>query len=541
VAYQKYLEAPNWPEEGWEARLFLARCHAAREDWQEARHTFEQAVLQCPERAEGLVGLAYTLLELDEPRTAATWFRMAANLPEPDGCRLFVEVPIYRWGAWHGLALALDRLGDRSGAIEAERRALAGGAGSWAQQNIDLWVGGATEWEPWRPLFDLGVHSFYAGEMKAGRNACEHLLALADVPDEVRLRTRRNQIFYAPRLSELAPSAIIQEIVFETQEGWSRFNPSIAASDDGYLMIVRSSNYTVDKWMRYTMNDGDEIIRTTNYLVTLDDNLSMQRLEVIEDRTDRQGTFYFPVSGFEDCRLFRHHGSWYATATTREHDPGGLCRVALLRLDGSAFSALQLLDGPAPGRHEKNWMPMITSDGLRFMYSCRPTIVLRCDEATGEIEEVARKPGALIAEHFRGGSQAVEVQGRYLFVVHESVDFEDGGRVCPHRFIFMDQAFSITHISPQFFFLDRALEFCTGLALRGELLTASFGYGDREAHVASVHLGEILAMLQPVSGGWCPFPAASSVPPISVVDKPAPPAEERDYRSMSSAGVPRQN
>jgi len=175
------------------------------------------------------------------------------------------------------------------------------------------------------------------------------------------------------------------------------------------------------------------------------------------------------------------------------------------------------------------------------MYSCRPTIVLRCDEATGEIEEVARKPGPLIAEHFRGGSQAVEVQGGYLFVVHESVDFEDGGRVCPHRFIFLDRAFNITHISPQFFFLDRALEFCTGLALRGELLTASFGYADREAHVATTHLGEILAMLQPVSGGWCPFPKASSLPTISVDGKPALPAGEGDHRSVSPAALVQRN
>jgi hypothetical protein len=69
---------------------------------------------------------------------------MAAALPEPVDCRLFVEVPVYRWGAWHGLALALHALGDRQGALTAERRAKRGGAGAWADQNISAWKGGGS-------------------------------------------------------------------------------------------------------------------------------------------------------------------------------------------------------------------------------------------------------------------------------------------------------------------------------------------------------------------------------------------------------------
>ena len=140
AAYQEYLEAPNFKEEGWQAMLYLARCFAAQRQWVSARQLFEQAVLASPERAEAAAGLGHTLLELGEARAAAAWFRMAASLPEPAHCRLFIEIPTYRWGAWHGLALALDRLGDYAGAVEAERRALIGGAGAWAKQNIAMWL-----------------------------------------------------------------------------------------------------------------------------------------------------------------------------------------------------------------------------------------------------------------------------------------------------------------------------------------------------------------------------------------------------------------
>jgi glycosyltransferase involved in cell wall biosynthesis len=140
AAYDEYLRAPNFAEEAWQALLFLGRCHAALGAHQLARRVFERAINLSPERAEASVGLGYSLLNDGQASQAAAWFRMAAALPEPDDCRLFVEVPVYRWGAWHGLALALDRVGDAAGALAAERRARAGGAGPWADVNIGMWA-----------------------------------------------------------------------------------------------------------------------------------------------------------------------------------------------------------------------------------------------------------------------------------------------------------------------------------------------------------------------------------------------------------------
>jgi glycosyltransferase involved in cell wall biosynthesis len=151
-AYDTYLGVSTYPEEAWQARLYLARCHAARHAWRAAQDTYERAVVLAPERAEGAVGLGYALLAQGDARRAAAWFRMAASLPEPRDCRLFVEVPVYRWGAWHGLALALDRLGDPAAAADAELRALERGAGPWADENVAMWRRRANE----RPASERG-------------------------------------------------------------------------------------------------------------------------------------------------------------------------------------------------------------------------------------------------------------------------------------------------------------------------------------------------------------------------------------------------
>ncbi len=138
-AYTSYLQVSRFPEEAWQARLYLARCRAALNEWAAAQETFADAVMMAPGRAEAAIGLGHALLAQGDARRAAAWFRMATGLPEPSDSRLFVEVPLYRWGAWHGLALALDRLGDYGGALDAERRAAERGAGQWARVNVAFW------------------------------------------------------------------------------------------------------------------------------------------------------------------------------------------------------------------------------------------------------------------------------------------------------------------------------------------------------------------------------------------------------------------
>jgi hypothetical protein len=143
-------------------------------------------------------------------------------------------------------------------------------------------------------------------------------------------------------------------------------------------------------------------------------------------------------------------------------------------------------------------MPLVAGDDLFFIYSCRPTVVMRYDPQGRRVELASQQDGPPLARDFRGGSQAIEVEDGYLFVVHESVTFEDGGRVCPHRFVLMRHDFEISHVSPQFFFCGRQLEFCAGLARRGTLLVASFGVRDAQAYVATMELGEVLSALRPV-------------------------------------------
>jgi len=346
-------------------------------------------------------------------------------------------------------------------------------------------------------LHQLAVHAYYAGELDAGRRACERLLGMELTPEKERL-VRRNRSWYTQTLDLLVGCKLRRFAVEPAIEGWSAFNPTIVSHDDGYLAIVRSSNYSiVDGQYVIPPADGQKI-RTANILLRLDENLDEWGFPStlpppLYPKSD------YPVEGFEDCRLNVIDGEIRVSATVRNWaGRDGTCRIAtatLLQHMGSLIDA-SMIDEPVKGRHEKNWMPIVGTG--TFLYSCwdngRVATVHR-DGWAWVVEHHAESPA--IARGWRGGSQLVDLgDGRWLALVHEVAD-DTGGRIYEHRFVLFDEdSWHIAGWSPAFAFREsRAIEFAAGLARRGDQLVATFGVRDAEAWMAEVSLAEVLAMI----------------------------------------------
>jgi predicted GH43/DUF377 family glycosyl hydrolase len=186
-----------------------------------------------------------------------------------------------------------------------------------------------------------------------------------------------------------------------------------------------------------------------------------------------------------------------ALATVRDRNAGQLAEVALLELDGSRVVRVEILAGPEPGRDEKNWMPFELDRTLHLVYACSPTLILRCDPATGELHEAARHPGPVHARDFRGGSQGVEVADGHLFVIHEA-EAGHRGRRYHHRFVLLDPQLRLAAASPRFSFTNNAIELCAGLARRGDELVIAFGVGDRAAALGICDEQQALGLLEPL-------------------------------------------
>jgi predicted GH43/DUF377 family glycosyl hydrolase len=143
-------------------------------------------------------------------------------------------------------------------------------------------------------------------------------------------------------------------------------------------------------------------------------------------------------------------------------------------------------------------MPFTHDEALHFLYLCAPTIVLRCDTETGALTEVVHREGPVMASEFRGGSQGVTMDDGYVFVVHEVGTTATGSsRAYAHRMILLDRDLELVAISPRFCFRAPAIEFCAGLAVRGDEFLFSVGIDDCTAHLFRAPVASLLALLEP--------------------------------------------
>jgi hypothetical protein len=255
-------------------------------------------------------------------------------------------------------------------------------------------------------------------------------------------------------------------------------------------LIARTANYRI--------NDGvlhdDGILRNINYIVHIDESLGVSGIELLEDRAD---VVRYPsqVHGYEDCRLIQVEGQWLASATACELNPIERREIALLTLDGGTITDLRPLDGPHPGRHEKNWMPFVVDGILHFIYRCNPTVVLRCDHATGRTTLVRHGEAPGVPVDARGGSQGVALDdGSFLFAIHE-VDRATEHPCYVHRFLRLGAGFEFDAVSEPFTFTSDRVEFCGGIARRDTELILSFGVSDAAAGLAVLELEEVLGLL----------------------------------------------
>jgi predicted GH43/DUF377 family glycosyl hydrolase len=347
------------------------------------------------------------------------------------------------------------------------------------------------------------------GHVDEARAEFEELLEAGELPaeteDYVRLalaqsapggRLRRVAREDVPRLEQLAPSARIGQIVLDVEPAWQAFNPTIAAVEDGFRMIVRTANFRIGEGVL----DPDGIVRNINYLVELGPDLGVTGIEPVVDRATgpRHPSW---VTGYEDCRLVEVGGRWYATATVAELNPHSRREVGLLTFDGADVTdARPLRRGRDPERHEKNWMPFVRDGELHLVYTCSPTVVLRCDPARAEVETVSEAAAPEELGRLRGGSQGIELDDGWLFVVHEVVPACQS-LLYVHRLVTLDRDLRLAAVTPGFTFTTDHIEFCAGLARRGDELVLSFGVSDAAAGLAVVALGDAVALLESV---WDP-------------------------------------
>ena len=451
--YRRRVELGGWDEEVFYANLQEGILRL-EDGIDAAAGVLLEAWQRRPGRAEPLYELAHAYRERGSYDLALLFATRGLDIAYPSDV-LFVHRWVYEWGLRLERAVSAAALGRFEQATEDLRTLLDGGR------------------------LDRGVEDFVVSRLAE----LEVLMA----PDPLRPRVPGEP----ERLAALAPSLRIGELKLDVRPAWPAFNPSVTADGAGFRMIVRTANYRIEEGVVHE----DGVLRNINYLMALDDDLAVKEVLPVEEELDDLRRYPSQIHGFEDCRLVRVGGRWFASATCCELNPVERREIVLLALDGPTVTAVRPLDGPVPGRHEKNWMPFVRDGSLHFVYSCGPTVVLGCDPSTGSTEVVHDAPGPPVLAPLRGGSQGVDLDdGSWLFVVHE-VDRSSGTARYLHRFLRLSTDLVVDGLTEPFTFTSDRVEFCGGMARHGDDLVLSFGVSDAAAGLALVALDEVLARL----------------------------------------------
>lgn len=302
---------------------------------------------------------------------------------------------------------------------------------------------------------------------------------------------RTNSFWYLQPLSAFVPSFRSRVLGNPAADGYTPLNPSVCMYD-GYLhVLVRTVNYRMNELGQYLIQgaDGsitnDNPINTRNYLLGLDNDLNVEeQMRIHNEKIEPKWSL---VRGYEDMRIFERADELWFSATARDRIETGMPQQVLGRIiNGQAIFERAMSDGSIC---EKNWMPIVGSDPLRFAY--------RLDRFVDSYgNELSKHNIGIDVGHIAGGSQVIPFKGGYLCLVHEARHRPDGDprRYYSHRFAWLDHLFNCRKLTRLFCFHAREqIEFAAGLCWHpdGNSLVISYGVRDEQAALATVDADEL--------------------------------------------------
>jgi tetratricopeptide (TPR) repeat protein len=432
--YRRRLELGGYEEERWYAQMRLAHCYRELGDHVHFLWEMLRAYSMRPQRAESLYELASFFRVRGENFTSLLFSEFGLGLQVPRGDLLFVNNDVYQTGLREEFAICAyyDEGRRKQGAKETNKLALAGSE-----------------------------------------------------------QARSNLFWYLRPLVEMVPSFKSERVKFTPPDGYVACNPSVTSHGG---ILVRTVNYTITPEGQYRIlasdgaSVGDHTIRTRNFLGS-----GISDWREIELPVNFPEPKYSLVRGFEDSRLFQRGQELWTLSTVRELTHEGWCEQVLAPLDLSGRYGKnwqQIL--PSHRVHEKNWMPWVDGDELRFVYRLGTLV-----NSKGEV--IAQHDPGFDVSYINGGSQVVKVDGRaWLALVHESRLFPGrSNRYYQHRFVTFHADGRVDRISPPFFLHDRQIEFVAGLAyfIEDDEIMISYGVRDCEAWLATMQLDEVLSFV----------------------------------------------
>lgn len=274
-------------------------------------------------------------------------------------------------------------------------------------------------------------------------------------------------------------------IEFPVREGFIRTNASIAVRGSDIFVAVCCGDHFMDSTGHYmpvppgTLLDPNRFSEQCVYLANLDrDDLSVIWAQEIRLAADDvpvlDGPTYRGFRGFDSARLYVQNHELHMTMCAM--GTGGKPEAALFtsHLVGHPprYSDIKRVRPilPYPTHAEKNWMPEVKDDKLRFHYHLG---TLADPDGT-----LYHPGGRADLMQLHGGSQVIPYAGGGLCIAHGFHPRPNTMlREYVHYFVVLNDAGSPIHVSEPFSITGRPIEIVTGMALHPDTGEVMISYG----------------------------------------------------------------
>jgi predicted GH43/DUF377 family glycosyl hydrolase len=264
-------------------------------------------------------------------------------------------------------------------------------------------------------------------------------------------------------------------------------NPSVIATESGYECTVRGLNYDLEKsnceYITYYGSYSVPFPDTQNYYAILDDDLNITYYWFLEDRHLRCSVF--SLEGIEDLRLFNWKREKWAIASAINY-PSNCANMSLMRVDGRDLKDQVFFSSPTNATKEKNWMPFVHDDTLNFLYTPNGHML------TYENKEMSAthfdRPNVL--QNWSGSSCIVERDGKHYAILHKRE-----GNTYTHMLVGYDLTGLLMWQSKEFNFEHIGIEFCAGMAFKGDDVVISYGVMDKKAVLLKMNFDEFVGAI----------------------------------------------
>ena len=285
--------------------------------------------------------------------------------------------------------------------------------------------------------------------------------------------------------------------------GPSLTNPSVLVVNDVILVNLRNVNYTLyhselnifeHVWgpLVYIHPENDLHLRTTNYILELDDDLDVIHHSIVDTSDFDTYQPQWEFVGLEDVRLVNWNDKIYGIGVRRDLDTVGTGRMELSEFEFNESQIKEVsryrIPGPPPDDEYcmKNCTP-IQDKPFHLLKWTNPTALMKFNPDGSDSEVYTTTELAPGLNDMRGGSQVIKWMDGYLTLVHETQLYksEQGKKNATyrHRFVSWDSEFKNQKFSKLFSFMDMKVEFCCGLAEHKDDLLITFGAQDNMAYI----------------------------------------------------------